>query len=305
MTKIFGIGATGLIGSKVSQLLKENFEIDNLSTETGFDIRNPQTVERIIGNDKYHSIVIQFAAKTDVDGCELDKEIDEEMLLKGEKEQENFFQNNATAWAINVYGTKNVIEACKKGNKKLIYISTDYVFDGKNPPEGGYKEDDETSPEGWYGTTKLEGENLVRDSGIDYLILRTSFPFRLDEFPGKKDFYHIFLDLLQKGDPFKVIADAKVTPTYIDDFSEALKILIEKEANEIFHIVGSQSLTAYEAVQLMADKLGFNKDLIGKNYLEDFYKGRAPRPKFSVLNNSKISGLGVKMRRFDEIINSL
>lgn len=305
MTKIFGIGATGLIGSKVSKLLKDNFEIDNLSTETGFDIRDPKVVEKIIGNDKYHSIVIQFAAKTDVDGCELDKEIDEETLLKGEKEQENFFQNNATAWAINVYGTKNVIEACKKGNKKLIYISTDFVFDGKNSPEGGYTEKDETSPEGWYGKTKLEGEKFVKESGLNYLILRTSFPFRLDEFPGKKDFYHVFLSLLEKKEPFKVVSDALITPTFVDDFSYALKTLIEKEATGIFHIVGSQSLTAYEAVLLMADKLGFNKDIIGKDSLEDFYKGRAPRPKFSVLNNDKISGLGVKMKRFDEIISSL
>src|SRR5438477_3754438 len=144
-TKIFGIGASGLIGSRVAELLTDSYIITNLSVETGFDIRKSEIVDREIAQDRDHFAVILFAAKTDVDGCEKDKETDQAVLKRDKSEQEDFFRNNPTAWAINVFGTQNVVDACKKANKKLIYISTDFVFDGKNPPTGGYSETDAVS----------------------------------------------------------------------------------------------------------------------------------------------------------------
>ena len=91
-TKILGIGASGLIGSRVAELLNDSFPITNLSSKTDFDIRKVEIVEAQIGNDTEHPIVIIFAAKTDVDGCEKDKNLDREILQKNNKEQESFFR---------------------------------------------------------------------------------------------------------------------------------------------------------------------------------------------------------------------
>lgn len=306
LTKIFGIGASGLIGSRMAELLADSYTITNLSVETGFDIRKPEMVDRVIAEDTEHSAVILLAAKTDVDGCEKDKETDQEVLKKDKSEQENFFSNNPTAWSINVFGTQNVIEACGRANKKLIYISTDFVFDGKNPPAGGYKETDAVSPNCWYGQTKYEGEKVVEQSGLDYIIIRTAFPYRKDSFAMKKDFAHIFLGLLERKEPFKVVGDAMITPTFVDDFSMAVKTLLDKDKESgIFHVVGSQSLSAYDAVLLLAKEFGFDPSLVGKNTAEEFYKGRAPRPYNSMLNNDKIQALGVRMRTFAEGVKEL
>jgi dTDP-4-dehydrorhamnose reductase len=303
-TKILGIGASGLIGSRVASLLQESYPIDNLSSQTGFDIRNAETVAKQIGEDTEHQVVILFAAKTDVDGCEKDKITDQEVLQKSSEEQKMFFRDTATAWAINVFGTQNVVAACKKANKKLIYISTDFVFDG-NPPEEGFTETDTPHPIDWYGQTKYEGEKVVEQSGLAYLILRPAFPYRPDVFPGKKDFAHIFLGLLAKKEPFKVVADALITPTFVDDIALAIKTVLDTNQTGIYHTVGSQSLSAYDAVLLLADKFGFDKSLVGKNTAKSFYEGRAARPFHSVLKNDKIEALGVRMRTFEEGIKAI
>src|SRR3972149_2845792 len=117
--EIFGIGITGLVGSRVVELLSDRYEFHNLSLETGVDIAKPETLE-IISKATGEAVVLHLAAKTDVDGCEDDKELGE----------------NGAAWRINVLGTQNVVNACQKCGVKLIYISTDFVFDGQNPPIG-------------------------------------------------------------------------------------------------------------------------------------------------------------------------
>ena len=304
-TKIFGIGASGLIGSRVAELLADSYPITNLSLETGFDIRKSELVDREIGQDAEHSVVILFSAKTDVDGCEKDKEKDQAVLQGDKSDQEAFFRDNPTAWAINVFGTQNVVDFCRKAHKKLVYISTDFVFNGNNPPPGGYKETDAASPTSWYGQTKYEGEKIVEQSGLDYLIIRTAFPYRPDVFALKKDFVHIFLGLLEKKQPFQVVADALITPTFVDDFAMAIKNLLDRDSLGIFHVVGSQSLTAYDAVLLLAKQFGFDPLLVGKNTAAAFYQGRASRPFHSVINNAKIQTLGVKMRTFAEGISLL
>jgi len=300
-----GIGATGLIGSRVATLLQDSYPIDNLSTETGFDIRKAEIVDQQIGQDTEHPVVILFAAKTDVDGCEKDKAIDQDVLQKSQEEQEKFFQDNPTAWSLNVFGTQHVVNACRKAKKKLLYISTDFVFDGKNPPPGGYKETDPVSPVDWYGQTKYEGEKVIEQSGLDYLIVRTAFPYRPDEFARKKDFVHVFLWLLQKGQPFKVVSDALITPTFVDDIALALKTLLDRDETGMYHAVGSQSLSSYEVVMALAKKFGFDTSLIGTTTAAEFYAARAPRPFHSIINNDKIKTLGVTMRTFEEGITEL
>ena len=149
--KIFTIGGSGLVGSRLVEILQNkelignDYTIDDLSLTNGVDITDPSSLD-VIRNDTEHQVVLHIAAKADVEGCEKDKELGEE----------------GAAFKINVGGTKNVVEACKAGNKKMLYISTDYVFDGKKEPPYKYKEEDMPDPVNWYAMTKYKGEKLCR-----------------------------------------------------------------------------------------------------------------------------------------------
>ena len=167
-TKILATGLTGLVGSRLTELLGDAYEFENLSRETGINILDKQLVSDVVSASAAQ-IVLHIAAKTNVDGCELDKEKDKEVLGKSAKEQEETWKNGETAWGINVFGTQNVVEACKKNNKKLVYISTDFVFDGTKKH---YSEEDIPNPLNWYAKTKYEGEKLIQASGLDYIIAR-------------------------------------------------------------------------------------------------------------------------------------
>lgn len=280
---IFGIGISGLVGSRIVSVLHDTYQFDNLSIDTGVNITDPQTLS-VISDDTTHPVVIHLAAKADVDGCEQDKELGKE----------------GAAYKINVEGTQNVVNACKAGNKKLIYISTDFVFDGENTPQGGYTEEDTPHPVNWYAETKYMGEEIVKSSGLPYAIVRLAYPFRPDAFPVKKDFVHAIMSRLQEGKPIAGVTDHIFTPTYIDDIAHALDAIIKQDATGIYHAVGSQSLTPYDAALLIAEHGGFDRSLISKTNREEYFKNKAKRPFDLSLNNAKIERLGVHMRTFEE-----
>ncbi len=284
-TNIFGIGMSGLVGSRISEQLADRYSFDNLSLDTGVDITNPQTLDKI-RNDADHSAVLHLAALADVDACEKDQ---------------------ALAYKINVQGTRNVVEACASRNKKIIYISTDFVFDGKNPPVGGYTEEDTPNPINYYGQTKFEGEEVVRKSGLPYLILRITYPYRPGESPinVKPDFVHVIRDRLRNNQPTVGVVDQMITPTFIDDIASSIDLLLHTESIGTYHVVGDQSLSPYDAVMLIAKQFGCDESLITKTTNEEFNKGKAPRPFKLITNNAKIKRLGVQMRGFEEGLQEL
>lgn len=285
--KIFTIGASGMVGSRITDVLKDKHTFDDLSISNGVDITNPQSLD-IIKNDTTHDTVIHLAAKADVDGCETDKPLGVD----------------GAAYKINVVGTKNVVEACKASNKKLVYISTDFVFDGENAPQDGYTEEDIPNPINWYAKTKYEGEEFVKTSSIPYLIVRIAFPYRKD-FPEKKDFVRAIADRLKNNLPITAITDQYITPTYIDDIAYALDSLLTQNKTGIYHVVGSQSLTPYDAAMVIAKTFGCDTNLISQTTGDAFFKGRAPRPFNLSLNNDKIKQLGVEMHTFEEGMKEL
>lgn len=286
--KIFATGLNGLVGSRLSEVLSSKHTFTNLSRTTGVDITDPSTLD-IVSNDTEHDLLIHLAAKADVDGSEKDKELGKE----GE------------AYKINVAGTANVVEACKRGNKKIIYISTDFVFDGLHTPEGGYTEKDTPNPVNWYAQTKYEGEQVVIQSGIPYLILRIAYPYRSGLGPAKKDFVHAMLGRLQSGQGLTGVIDQKITPTFIDDFANAFDQLVEKEKEGIYHVVGSQSLSPYDAALAIAEKFGCDTSLITEITNEVFNAGKAPRPANLSISNKKIRDLGIEMQSFKDVLQTL
>jgi len=281
--KIFTIGGSGLVGSRLAELLKEKHTIDDLSLSNGVDITDPSNLE-IIRKDTEHEVVLHIAAKADVESCELDKPLGEQ----------------GAAFRINVGGTQNVVDACKVSNKKILYISTDFVFDGTKEPPYKYTEEDKPNPLNWYAMTKYKGEEVIQKADIPFAIVRIAYPYRSDAFELKNDFVHSIMKRLANHQPITAVTDHIMTPTFIDDIAFAIDAIVSHNAEGIYHVVGSQSLTPYEAFMLMADRFGYDKKLIGKTTREEFFKGKAPRPFNLSINNDRISKLGVHMRAFEE-----
>lgn len=285
--KIFTIGGSGLVGSRISELLGGKHEFTDLSLTSGVDITSAGSLDAI-RNDIERNIVILLAAKADVDGCEADKDLGE----------------NGDAWRINVGGVQNVVDACRPTNKKLIYISTDFVFSGGDTPENGYKEDDRPSPINWYAQTKYRGEEIIRNSEAPFIIARIAYPYR-KKFDIKKDFVRAIKDRLESGQSVAAVVDHVMTPTFIDDIVLGLDKLIEADSTGIFHITGTQSLTPYDAAMLIAEKFGLDKNLISKTTRDEYFAGKAQRPFNVSMNNAKIKQLGIKMSTLEEGLNLL
>ncbi len=283
--KIIGTGLSGLVGSRIVDLLKDKYEFVDLSLKEGFDVRHKEFVFKAI-SESDASIVLHLAAKTDVDGCE----------------QEKAQGTESDAWKINVEGTQNVSEACKATGKMLIYFSTDFVFDGKKEV-GGYKEEDMPNPINFYARTKYEGEKIVQSFKIPWIIARLAYPYRASFL--RKDFVRRMMELFETDNAFKIVTDHVISPTFIDDLAPALDALIRNKATGIFHVVGSSSLSPAECGAKIAEKFIYNKLLMMPVKREDFFKNKACRPFRLAMRNDKIQRLGVKMRTFDEGLEEL
>jgi len=299
MDKILGTGLSGMVGSRIVELLSDRYEFEDLSLKEGVDIRDRKEVKKRIGSSEAET-VLHLAAKTDVDSCEKDKKEDIRILeYQNIKKKQEYFKTTNSAWAVNVVGTKNITDACQVFNKKIIYISTDFVFDGIKSADKRYGEEDVPHPTSWYGQTKYEGEKIVKKSKTPFLILRIAFPFRAI-YPQKKDFVRGILEKLKKREKVKAVSDQIITPTFIDDIANALKVLIRKEVNGLYHLVGNQSLTPYKAACLIASQFNFEPQLVSCVKMDSYYQNRASRPQNLALRNEKIQELGVRMRTFKE-----
>lgn len=200
-----------------------------------------------------------------------------------------------TAYAVNVYGTLNVCESAAQTNKKVIYISTDFVFDGQK--EESYSEDDSANPIDWYAKTKYLGEEEVKRFA-NFVIARIAYPYRTD-FP-KKDFVRAIISRFQSGGEVKAVKDHVMTPTFVDDVAEGLDKLIPQDISGIYHVVGSTYISPLEVAHKIANTFNFDISKIRETTREEFFEGRAPRPFHLALKNDKITKLGASMRTFDE-----
>lgn len=275
---ILSTGMSGLVGTRVEELLQDKYEFTDLSLATNVDITDFDAVLKHIAGSPA-KVIVHMAAKTDVDACEDDKILGEE----------------GGAWMINVEGTKNIMEAAEKTGKRVIYISTDFVFDGTG---GFYDEEDKPNPVNWYGYTKYEGEKIILRDRRSSTVLRIAYPYRA-YFIEKRDFVRKIIEMMESNQKVVGLTDHIFTPTFIDDIASALPIFLDKELSGIYHVVGSQSLSTYEAVKLIARTFGFRENI--KQLTRDIYfRNRAFRPFKLALKNDKILKLGIYMRRFDQ-----
>ena len=178
-------------------------------------------------------VVIHAGAFTDVDGCELDPD---------------------TAYSVNALGTRNVAVACQRCDAPMVYISTDYVFDGAK--RESYLEFDEPNPINVYGRSKLAGELLVRDLLSRFYIVRTAWLYA----QGGNNFVAKILALAGEREELSVVTTEVGSPTYAPDLAEAIVRLIEYPLYGIYHLVNEGSCSRYEfasKILELAGKSGF------------------------------------------------
>lgn len=253
MLKVALTGSTGLIGTRIINLLSKDFVFIPL-LQSEIDI-----TEKTSLNDKLKKtnfdILLHLAAYTNVDEAENNKDI---------------------AYKINVLGTKNVFNFTQKSNKKLIYISTDFVFDGNHPP---YDEESMPAPISYYGKTKLEGETIVKNHAM---IVRLSYPY-CSHFAAKKDIVRSIKSRLEQNKELFMVADSIITPTFIDDIAYSLKYLLENFDTRTYHLVGADSLSPFEFGLQVAQYFNLNKKLIKPITYQEYFKDKAKRPKYSII----------------------
>jgi dTDP-4-dehydrorhamnose reductase len=278
---ILGTGLTGLIGSRIVELLSPEIIFTDLSRSSGIDITDTIAVENFV-KEKNPDLILHLAAMTNVDGAEKEKDLGEE----------------SESWKVNVKGTKNVVNAAENIGKGIMYISTDFIFDGESPQDTGYTEEDTPNPINWYGETKYEGELVVKQARTQWTIIRISSPYRATH--EKKDFMRAILSRLESGEEIQGVDDRWITPTYIDDIAEGIKILVQNDATGIYHCVGSTFITPYDVAKEIARVFEKEEMSIKPVSASVFLQNRAKRPFKSILNNAKMKKLGLHPSTFRE-----
>ena len=268
-------GGHGQLGTELRHLLDEK-KLEYLSTDADqLDITDKEGTYKFI-TDMKPEIIYHCAAYTAVDKAEDEgKELDEK---------------------INVEGTRNVAEAAKAAGATLIYISTDYVFDGKKK-EGMYQVDDTTNPLSEYGRTKLLGEKAVQETMDDYYIIRTSWLFGI----YRHNFIYTMQKLAKTHDRLTVVNDQFGRPTWTRTLAEFMVFVIEKKAPfGIYHLSNENSCSWYEfAKEILKDT-----DVEVAPVTSEEYPQKATRPQYSIMDLSKAKGLGFEIPTWQEALNS-
>ena len=187
------------------------------------------------------------------------------------------------AWKINVEGTENIAKLCKKHDAFLVYISTDYVFDGRN---GMYKETDKPSPINCYGLTKLRGEEKVKAIADEFCIARTSVIYGSIPAAGKINFALWLLEKLKKKEKVKIVTDQWNNPTLNTNLANMILEVIERRIVGIYHLAGATRTSRYEFAKLIAKNFHLEGQLIIP-ILSNQLQWIAKRPKDSSLNTQK------------------
>ena len=257
--KILLLGARGLIGSAIFDILVKNIEEIVAPSHGECDVTNQAQLEIFFERTR-PDVVINATGYTAVDKAETD-------TIEKEK-----------CYALNALAPRFISECAKKYGTKMVHISTDYVFDGRQTKP--YTETNKANPLSVYGQAKFEGEKAV----LEYqnsLVARTAWPFG----PKGKNFVDTMLDLSVKGETLRVVNDQTGSPTYTLDFAHALYEAIKNDTTGIVHLVNSGEATWYELAHEIFYILGIPQQL--EPISTEAFARPAPRPAYSVLKNTK------------------
>lgn len=275
--KILLTGVTGLFGSAfLARTLKDNkyiitgisrIQISNKKLNScnfiSADIRNGKKIIDIIQNIK-PDIILHAASIGNVDYCETHKK---------------------EAWHINVEGTRNIIKAAELTGSKLIFFSTNAVYDGQTPP---YNELARKHPIDYYGLTKVISEEDVKKSKISWAIARLMTMYGWHDKSQRSNPVTWIIDELRRNRKIKVVSDIYNNHLYAGQAVDAvLQIIRLKRWNEIYNIAGKDCISRYQLALDVADVFSLDKKLISP-VKSSFFRTIAPRPKNTCFKTAKI-----------------
>ena len=258
-------GITGQLGYDVVRVLKENGIKDIYAPKSSeFDITDRETVLKKTKEFK-PNVIIHCAAYTNVDQAEIDKDL---------------------CYKVNVTGTENMVLAAKEIDAKIIYISTDYVFDGEK--NGVYEVEDKTNPKSIYGKTKLEGEQLVQ-TYQKHFIVRISWVFGING----NNFVKTMLKLAETHKELTVVSDQIGSPTYTYDLAKLLFAMSETSKYGTYQATNEGLYSWADFARLiLKDTSTKVTDVTTEEYQKIINKKQAPRPKNSSLSKEKLLANG-------------
>jgi dTDP-4-dehydrorhamnose reductase len=266
--KVLVTGADGQLGYDVVKKLKElNIEHIGVDKED-FDLTNKKETKDFI-LDYQPDVIVHCAAYTDVDQAEVEKEI---------------------CYQVNVDGTRYVAEVAKELDAKMLYISTDYVFDGQG--EEPFEVTDQPNPINYYGESKYQGEQEVQRLLDKYFIVRTSWIFG----EHGDSFVKTMLKLGRERDEISVVADQYGSPTYTGDLAELIVEMIKTDKYGIYHATNEGFCSWYEFAKEIFKTADINVKV--KPVSSDEFETKAERPK-----NSKLSKQNLKYKGFKYLVH--
>jgi dTDP-4-dehydrorhamnose reductase len=263
-------GATGMLGKALLRRWKHDDILPLGSADA--DIRNSQQVQEVVDQAKPDWTVLA-AAYTDVDGCEINPQL---------------------AFTVNTHGAANVAKAAARAGSKLLFISTDYVFDGnKTSP---YETSDPRNPINAYGRSKAEAEEKLTEILPGCCIVRTSWLFG----PAGKCFPDTILKAAATRKELEVVNDQRGCPTYTLDLADAIVRLCRSNASGIVHCTNSGDCTWFDFAQEIIRQAALSTTV--KPTSSDKYVRPAQRPKNSVLSPASLHRYNIQMRSWQETI---
>ncbi len=271
--KVVVTGARGMLGSEVVDILTPLVTCIGVGRDD-FDItEKDQTIKGVAGLNP--DIVVHTAAYTNVDNCEGNKKL---------------------AYRVNGEGTRNIAMACSRIDARMIYISTDYLFDGTKGT--AYHEDDQPNPINIYGDSKLRGEREIQEILSDYLIIRTSWLFG----PKGKNFVDTILRITRDKKELKIVNDQVGSPTLTIDLAKAISRLIDLKARGVINVANSGSCSWYDFADKIIELSGINGVILTPVSSRQSDRP-ARRPYYSVLDCGRLRELtGHLMRRWEEAL---
>lgn len=273
LVKVFLTGGSSLLGKSLKETAPKRHTIESTwYTNYQPDLHQMNVTDksqvRYVFDKVQPEIVIHCAANGSVDHAE---------------------KNYQEVYQVNVNGTDNILTAAKDYEAKIIYISSNAVFDGESPP---YSEDSACNPVNAYGKIKLQAERLVKDSK-HWLIIRPFLLYGRHFVGGRRNWATLTVDKLRESNIMTIVNDTYWMPTYAKDCAKAIWKLLEYES-EIFHVAGPDTVSLFEFVSKVAVVFWLKSENI-KPVGSNFFPNIAPRPRDTTYDLSKINALGIKL----------
>ena len=289
MKTVLVTGSNGLLGQKITAAILSGKQFNLVATSKGenrfkikqgyayaeMDILDPANVREVL--ERYRpDAIIHTAALTNVDKCEMEKEL---------------------AYALNVEAVKTLITICEEYDIQLVHLSTDFIFDGLNGP---YLESDVPNPLSYYGKTKLEAEELMKNASCKWAVLRTIIVYGIISDESRSNIVLWAKGALEKGTPIRVVNDQWRMPTLAEDLADACLLVVQKDANGVFNISGRDMMSISELVFKVADFWNLNKELITEISAASLNQPAARPVKTGFILDKAIHELGYAPRSFEQ-----